>query len=183
MVQLRFTRRFSMAHRLLAERSSKCATPHGHNEFISITLDAKPDTHTDWGHSNHAVSFEQLKGPWHRFIDDSLDHAFQLGDEDPLIGYFQTHEPDILPRLLVIKGDPTTEAVAVALFYKLNAILRAFTPQFECLRLELEETPTNTVIIRPKDVTEHDFHFGDWCHRPDMSLNDLLPVHSWAALT
>jgi 6-pyruvoyltetrahydropterin/6-carboxytetrahydropterin synthase len=39
---LRFTRRFSMAHRLIAAQSEKCATPHGHNELVTVDLVAKP---------------------------------------------------------------------------------------------------------------------------------------------
>jgi 6-pyruvoyltetrahydropterin/6-carboxytetrahydropterin synthase len=35
---LRFTRRFSMAHRLIAGQSDKCATPHGHNELVTVDL-------------------------------------------------------------------------------------------------------------------------------------------------
>jgi 6-pyruvoyltetrahydropterin/6-carboxytetrahydropterin synthase len=177
MVQIRFTRRFSMAHRLLAERTSKCAVPHGHNEFVSVVLapraGSKADAH--WGQSNYTASFESLKKPWHAFVDDALDHAFQLGADDPLIGYFKAHEPDLLPRLLIIPGDPTTEAVGLALLAKLNAFLGLHNPDFEVLRLELEETPTNTVIVTPADLAACPIDFGAWTHRADLSINDLLP--------
>ena len=39
MPAVRFTRRFSMAHRLIADAGSKCAVPHGHNEFVTVTLE------------------------------------------------------------------------------------------------------------------------------------------------
>lgn len=177
-MQIQFTRRFSMAHRLRADRSSKCATPHGHNEFVRVTLNAKsPDT-VKWGQSNYAQSFDALKRDWHRFVDEALDHAFQLGADDPLIGFFQAHEPDLLPRLLIIPGDPTTEAVALALYHKLNAILSAQVPDFECVRFEIEETPTNTVILTPEDLN-HGPRLAEWCHRADLSINDLLPPEDW----
>ncbi|MFN3808518.1 6-pyruvoyl trahydropterin synthase family protein [Asticcacaulis sp.] len=177
-MQIQFTRRFSMAHRLRADRSSKCATPHGHNEFVRVTLKAKsPDT-VKWGQSNYAQSFDALKRDWHRFVDDALDHAFQLGADDPLIGFFQAHEPDLLPRLLIIPGDPTTEGVALALYHKLNAILSANVPEFACVRFEIEETPTNTVILTPDDLS-HGPRLADWCHRADLSINDLLPPDVW----
>ena len=180
-VLIQFKRRFSMAHRLRFERTSKCATPHGHNEFVSVSLQAR-DRSIDWGGANYAASFSQMKEAWHRFVDDSLDHAFQLGGGDPMIGYFQQHEPDLLPRLLVIAGDPTTEAVAMALYMKLNAILGAHLPGFECVRFELEETPTNSVVLTQQDVAACPVRLGDWCHRADLSLNDLLPADAWPGL-
>jgi 6-pyruvoyltetrahydropterin/6-carboxytetrahydropterin synthase len=162
-----------MAHRLRFDRSSKCATPHGHNEFIKITL--KSDTLSPhWGKSNMAKSFESLKKSWHHFIDNSLDHAFQLGEDDPLIDHFKTYETDILPRLLIIKGDPTTEATAVALWQKLSVILDNTTPDFRIIRLELEETPTNCITLEA-DTLWQNIELGAWCHRFDLSINDLVP--------
>ncbi len=184
MALIQFKRRFSMAHRLRHERTSKCATPHGHNEFVSVTLALRNGSERaiGWGASNYAESFAKLKRHWHRFVDDSLDHAFQLGADDPLIGYFQTHEPDILPRLLILRGDPTTEAVATALYQKLNAIMAAHLPDFECVRFELEETPTNSVILTPAELALAPADLGAWCHRADMSLNDIVAAQSWPPL-
>ena len=39
MATLEFTRRYAMAHRLLATKSAKCAIPHGHNEFVTVRLE------------------------------------------------------------------------------------------------------------------------------------------------
>ena len=178
---IQFKRRFSMAHRLRFDRSSKCMTPHGHNEIVTISLQPKTAT-ADWGGANHAMSFADLKRHWHAFVDDALDHAFQLGHDDPMIGWFRDHEPELLPRLLVITGDPTTEGVAAALYMKLNAILLKCLPQFECVRFELEETPTNTIALTPADLAAVTVPLGAWCHRADMSLNDLLPADVWEPL-
>ena len=171
-----------MAHRLRFDRNSKCAVPHGHNEFVVVSLQSK-GRDIDWGNANYAASFSDLKGAWHRFVDDSLDHSFQLGHDDPMIAYFSDHEPDLLPRLLVIAGDPTTEAVATALYMKLNAILAAYLPDFECVRFELEETPTNSVVLTPADVAACPVRLGEWCHRADESINDLLPTDAWRTLS
>ncbi len=180
---IQFKRRFSMAHRLRFDRSSKCMTPHGHNEFVVASLQPKPEARgVNWGHANYAASFADLKRHWHTFVDDALDHAFQLGHDDPMIAYFQAHEPELLPRLLVIQGDPTTEAVATALYMKLNAILGKFLPAFECVRFEIEETPTNSIVLTPDDVAACPIRLGEWCHRADLSLNDLLPLDAWEVL-
>ncbi len=181
---IQFKRRFSMAHRLRFDRNSKCMTPHGHNEFVAVSLQPRPDAKgIDWGNANYAASFADLKRHWHGFVDDALDHAFQLGHGDPMIGYFRDHEPELLPRLLVIDGDPTTEAVATALYMKLNAILAAHLPAFECVRFELEETPTNSVVLMPEDIAGCPVRLGGWCHRADLSLNDLLPPEAWEVLS
>ncbi len=180
-----FKRRFSMAHRLRFDHNSKCLTPHGHNEFVAVSLQPKATSAraVDWGNANYAASFADLKRHWHGFVDDALDHAFQLGHDDPMLGYFRDHEPELLQRLLVIQGDPTTEAVATALFMKLNAVLAAHMPDFECARLELEETPTNTIVIMPADVAACPIRLGEWCHRADLSINDLVAVDQWGSLS
>ncbi len=181
---IQFKRRFSMAHRLRFDRSSKCMTPHGHNEFLAVSLQPRATAKgMDWGDANYAASFADLKRHWHAFVDDALDHAFQLGHDDPMIGYFQAHEPELLQRLLIIQGDPTTEAVAAALYLKLNAILARFRPDFECIRFEIEETPTNSIVLTPQDVAQCPIRLGEWCHRADLSLNDLLPADAWGMLS
>jgi 6-pyruvoyltetrahydropterin/6-carboxytetrahydropterin synthase len=178
---VQFKRRFSMAHRLRFDRNSKCMVPHGHNEVVTVALKPKAGARSvDWGRANYAASFADLKRHWHGFVDDSLDHAFQLGADDPMVGYFRDHEPELLPRLLVIAGDPTTEAVATALFMKLDALLHAHLPDFECARLDLEETPTNTVVVTHEDIVACPIRLGDWCHRADGSINDLLPPETWS---
>ncbi len=171
MPQLEFTRRFAMAHRLLADPASKCATPHGHNEVVTVTLAtaARPD----WGGSNMADSFERLKTRWHGWIDGAVDHALQLNRADPLLDFFREREPERLPRLMLFEGDPTTEAAAVGLRRKLAAFLAAEAPGWRCVRLRLEETPTNAVVLEGEADPAAGWAPGGWCDRADMSLNDV----------
>ena len=122
MFSLVFTRRYSMAHRLMADARSKCAVPHGHNELVTVKLQAIAARRLD-GVANMVEPFEIAKGCWNRWIDEEVDHALQLSDRDPLIGYFREHEPDRLARLLVTPGDPTTEMLAACFMAKLNAFL------------------------------------------------------------
>lgn len=175
MPQVRFTRRFSMAHRLLADPKSRCAVPHGHNEFVHVVL--ATDAEMDFGGANHVASFETLKGRWHGFIDKAVDHAFQLNGADPMLAWFQTHEPQRVSQLMVFEGDPTTEAFAVALRRKLDAILIAENSAFRCVELTLEETPTNAVIIGEHlSAGERAWAAGGWMDRADLSINDLAPI-------
>ncbi len=39
---------------------------------------------------------------------------------------------------------------------------------------------TNTVVVTPDDLAACPIRLGEWCHRADLSLNDLLPPEAWA---
>lgn len=172
MPQVRFTRRFSMAHRLLADPASRCAVPHGHNEFVHVTLATEAEM--DFGGSNYVASFESLKGRWHGFIDTAVDHAFQLNAVDPMLDWFVQHEPHRVDRLMVFEGDPTTEAFAIALRRKLDAFLLDDGSPFRCVELVLEETPTNAIIVGERmSAAELSWAAGGWMDRADLTINDL----------
>ena len=172
-----FTRRFSMAHRLLASGSDKCAVPHGHNELVVVTLQATDERRLD-GAGNMVEPFERAKARWHRWIDDAVDHALQLSDRDPLIGWFRGHEPERLSRLLVTPGDPTTELLAALFMAKIGAFLASDGDRLRCVEIKIEETPTNSVIFAgdPADILPRRFGAQDrtpWWQRSDMDINEL----------
>jgi 6-pyruvoyltetrahydropterin/6-carboxytetrahydropterin synthase len=177
MFSLVFTRRYSMAHRLMADARSKCAVPHGHNELVTVKLQAVAARRLD-GVANMVEPFEIAKAHWHRWIDEQVDHALQLSDQDPLIGYFRNHEPDRLARQLVTPGDPTTEMLAACFMAKLNAFLAKGGSDLRCVEVVVEETPTNTVTFAgdPADVLPERpaaANRADWWWRADSSINDL----------
>jgi len=174
-----------MAHRLLSDPQSRCAVPHGHNEYIRVELSPLPSLSFEdsaWGAANRTHNFDQLKSNWHTFIDKGMDHSLQLSIHDPLIGYFQAHEPERLKNIVTIKGDPTTEALAIALSQKLKSILLSQNLPYQIDRLSLEETPTNTIVLTPSHETDL-IDMGAWCHRADLSVNDLIPATSWASFS
>ncbi|MEZ6023569.1 MAG: 6-carboxytetrahydropterin synthase [Hyphomonadaceae bacterium] len=119
MAALEFTRRYAMAHRLLATPSPKCAIPHGHNEYVTVRL--APTAPFRFSETNSAAPFEAVKRRWHQWIDDHVDHALHLGEADPLIGYFRDHEPALMQQIMTFQGDPTTEALAACFWLKLSA--------------------------------------------------------------
>lgn len=93
-----------MGHRLIAGCSDRCAIPHGHNEYVSVTLGAglnNPQAAQLDGHANMLLPFAEAKGRWHRFIDERMDHAFQLGENDPLLAWFAENEPSRMDRIVV----------------------------------------------------------------------------------
>lgn len=177
MFSLVFTRRYSMAHRLITAGRSKCAVPHGHNELVTVRLQAVRQQRLD-GAANMVVPFEAAKARWHRWIDEQVDHALQLSDSDPLIGYFHDREPSRMERLLITPGDPTTEILAACFMAKLNAFLEDDDSGLRCVEVVVEETPTNTVTFTgdPVEVLPERqamFNRLHWWRRADASINDL----------
>jgi 6-pyruvoyltetrahydropterin/6-carboxytetrahydropterin synthase len=173
MPAIQFTRRYAMAHRLLHDGDGKCATPHGHNEFVTVEM--APKSPVSFGGENRAAPFADLKRRWHGWIDDAVDHAFQVNAADPLIDFFRAHEPARLGRLMVFPGDPTTEALAACFWLKLEAFLAADGLGFEVARVAVEETPTNTVILTRAvfDPGACGLPAAFWARRPDSSINDF----------
>ena len=81
---LRFSRRYSMAHRLLSGVAPNCRVPHGHDEVVTVDIVESSNAGLD-GKTNMLVEFEQVKGRWFKWIDKAVDHSFHLGDGDPLV--------------------------------------------------------------------------------------------------
>lgn len=173
MASLEFTRRYAMAHRLLATKSPKCAIPHGHNEFVTVRLD--PLTPFSFSDANSAAPFETVKRRWHQWIDAHVDHTLHLAENDPLIGYFREQEPARLSQVMTFQGDPTTEALAACFFLKLSAFVAAERLPFAVREVRIEETPTNTVVLSREnfDAAGSGLRPGAWPLRADMSINDF----------
>ncbi|MET0182860.1 MAG: 6-carboxytetrahydropterin synthase [Caulobacterales bacterium] len=173
MAAFEFTRRYAMAHRLLADPSSKCIVPHGHNEIVTIRL--APESPFRFGGANSLATFEDVKSRWHSWIDNEVDHALQLNSEDPLIAFFRQEEPDRLQRIMTFEGDPTTEALAAVFWLKLDAYLRADNLPFEIESVRVEETPTNAVILTRGvfDTAACGLPQNAWPRRADLSINDF----------
>jgi len=180
MFSLVFSRRFSMGHRLIVGSSEKCSIPHGHNEIVTVTLRAAVPAALDAG-ANMVEPFERAKAVWHRWIDEHVDHALQLGEGDPLLGWFKAHEPHQLRRILVTQGDPTSEMLACCMMAKLNAFLDDDGGRLVCAEIRLEETPTNTVSFAGDPLAFLPRQTHAWWRRADMSINDLAVGVAMAA--
>lgn len=151
--------------------------PHGHNEFVKVFLVSLDDDHLD-GATNMSNQFDTLKKTWHNWIDNAVDHTMQLSSRDPLLTYFKENEPENLSRLMITPGDPTTEVLAACFFSKINCFLKDEGLSMKCVRVEVEETPTNTVIFRGDpdkaiSMGHYDGPSEPWWVRADMSINDL----------
>jgi 6-pyruvoyltetrahydropterin/6-carboxytetrahydropterin synthase len=173
MAALEFTRRYAMAHRLLATHSPKCAIPHGHNEFATVRLD--PLSPFKFSETNSAAPFEEVKRRWHEWIDEHVDHTLHLAETDPLIAFFRENEPSRLKQIMTFQGDPTTEALAACFWLKLSAFIADEKLPFAVREVRIEETPTNTVVITREvfDPAVCGLRRHAWPSRADMSINDF----------
>ena len=119
--------------------------------------------------------FERAKATWHKWIDDHVDHALQLSDQDPLIDWFLKHEPQRLHRILVTPGDPTTEVLACCMMTKINAFLTADGGRLICSDIRIEETPTNVVTFEgnPQEFLPASARKRPWWERDDMTINEF----------
>ena len=173
MAALEFTRRYAMAHRLLATQSAKCAIPHGHNESVTVRLD--PLAPFRFSGANSDAPFERIKQRWHEWIDAHVDHTLHLGETDPLIGFFRAQEPARLTQIMTFQGDPTTEALAACFWLKLSAFIASDGLPFTVREVRIEETPTNTVIVTRAffDPATCGLRAQAWPWRADMSINDF----------
>ncbi len=173
MAGLEFTRRYAMAHRLLADPLSKCAVPHGHNEIVSVRLE--PHARFRFGGGNAEAPFEAVKGRWHQWIDGCVDHALQLNETDPLVDFFRQHEPRRLANIMTFHGDPTTEALAACFWLKLSSFLKAEALPFDVSQVRVEETPTNAVVLTHENFAAREcgLRASAWPLRADMSINEF----------
>jgi len=142
MPNLIFTRRFSMAHRLLSDKSIKCQNIHGHNIYIKWSVSTRLNFKFDFN-ENMANSFGELKKRVHEWIDYHVDHSTFLNVRDPLLGWTKENIPNA--KVLVFPGDPTTEMIAAAFYNKISCFMQDFS-NIELDSVEIEETPTNTVF-------------------------------------
>lgn len=166
-----------MSHRLFNLKNSRCFVPHGHNEYVKVTLASLTNERLD-GEVNMRAPFALLKERWHQWIDDHVDHSLHLSSRDQMLDYFKQREPENLPHIMVTPGDPTTEILAACFFSKINAFLQDQGLGLRCQKLEIIETPTNSVSFGgdADEVICTDHYNGPdrgWWTRPDMSINDL----------
>jgi 6-pyruvoyltetrahydropterin/6-carboxytetrahydropterin synthase len=175
-----FRRKFEAAHRLIhgVNANTLCSQPHGHTWEVLVGIEHKTRQTLD-GTANVLIPFAQAKGDWHRFVDGALDHACFLGSEDPLVTFLRQHNPD--GRLLITKGDPTTEALACLLLLKLKALLEKSAPELQAKWIHVQETQTNAIRITSDEAqrwlgSQHDPKTraaSYWWSRADMSTHDL----------
>ena len=60
-IVLKFSRRYSMGHRLISGAAKNCQIPHGHDEVVTVNIASKNNEGLD-PNTNMLVEFEDAKG-------------------------------------------------------------------------------------------------------------------------
>ena len=186
MMAMVFRRKWEAAHRLVegVNQNTLCSQPHGHTWQVEVEIVERSERTLD-GAANVVAPFQEVKGLWHEWIDNHVDHGFFFNARDPLLHFILEQNPR--GRHIVMPGDPTTEVIAATFFIKLSRFLASSQPLLQLRKLTIHETQTNSISIEgnaerflpevARDLTVRtmrDSNFsGVWWARADMSTHDL----------
>lgn len=178
-----FRRKWEAAHRLIegVNKNTLCSQPHGHTWNVEVEICERESQALDGG-ANVIAPFNEVKGMWHQWIDDHIDHGFFFNARDPMLGFILEHNPG--GRHIVLPGDPTTEVIAAVFFLKLSAFLAKTQPGLRLRKLTIHETQTNSISLdgTPEELLPPDLRASVrdcpqnfWWMRADFSSHDLSP--------
>ena len=103
---------FSYGHRLM-DYEGKCASLHGHNGRVEITLCAK-----SLDKRGMVVDFGDLKRTIELWVDKNLDHRMILREDDPLIPNLEK----VGEKVFKMKENPTAENLARLIFEEVESL-------------------------------------------------------------
>ncbi|HEX2934591.1 MAG TPA: 6-carboxytetrahydropterin synthase [Bacteroidales bacterium] len=129
--------RFEAAHRLLKNYSGKCTNNHGHSWMVKLHLEG-----TNLDEKDMLIDFQELKA-LKTWVDDKLDHATLLWEDDPMREYIQSSGQ----RMFLTKKNPTSEHIAEVI---LTEAIRLFeNSRIKVACVEVNETCTTGAKIYP----------------------------------
>jgi 6-pyruvoyltetrahydropterin/6-carboxytetrahydropterin synthase len=129
--------RFEAAHRLLKNYTGKCTNNHGHSWLVSLQLEG-----TNLDEKDMLVDFQELK-MLKSWVDDQLDHATLLWENDPMCDYIRESGQ----RIYVTKKNPTSEHIAEVILSKAIELFQNNRIKVSCI--EVNETCTTGAKIYP----------------------------------
>ena len=135
---------WDMGHRVLNHRSV-CKGLHGHRYKAEICVEGDLVEKKDASEEGMVIDFADIKKTAQKFIQEKLDHAFMVWDEDQeLLDFFNNstgHKPVIVPFT------PTAENVAAYVFQKLrDEFIDIFKTGLHLHSIKLWETPSSYAL-------------------------------------
>jgi 6-pyruvoyltetrahydropterin/6-carboxytetrahydropterin synthase len=128
---------FEAAHRLIRNYEGKCTNNHGHSWRVRLYIEAIVLDNRDM-----VIDFQETK-VLKQWIDETLDHATLLWEQDPMCKYIQ----DSGQRIFVTKSNPTSEYMAKIILEKAIELFNNNRIKVHCI--ELNETCTNGAKLYP----------------------------------
>ena len=129
--------RFEAAHRLLRNYTGKCTNNHGHSWLIRLHLEGNSLDDKDM-----LIDFQELKA-LKIWIDENLDHATLLWEQDPMRQYILESGQ----RLYLTKKNPTSEHIAEVIMNEAIRLFEIARIKVKCL--EVNETCTTGAKLFP----------------------------------
>jgi 6-pyruvoyltetrahydropterin/6-carboxytetrahydropterin synthase len=135
-----------MGHRL-TKHQGKCWSPHGHSYRAIFTVQSNVTNN-----NGMVIDFYEFKGI-KEWIDENLDHAMMLNNDDPLAVDLQQYGPlnNRNFKLFTIEEDPTAENIAKLLYSILETSIPTSDPPMEIkiMKVEVFETATCSAVYEP----------------------------------
>ena len=127
--------KFEAAHRLLKNYSGKCTNNHGHSWLVTLHLEG-----TDLDEKDMLVDFQDMKilKTW---IDENLDHASLLWENDPMCQYIRESGQ----RIYTTTKNPTSEHIAEVILKEAIRLFENSRIRVQCI--EVNETCTTGAKI------------------------------------
>ena len=135
---------WDMGHRVLNHRSV-CKGLHGHRYKAEICIEGELITESGSSEEGMVIDFVDIKKTAQKFIQEKLDHAFMVWNEDQeLLDFFNNskgHKPVIVPFT------PTAENVAAYIYQKLrHEFIDMFKTGLHLHSIKLWETPSSYAL-------------------------------------
>ena len=128
---------FEAAHRLMKNYTGKCNNNHGHSWLIKLHIEAEK-----LDEKAMVIDFQDMKA-LKAWIDDNLDHATILWEEDPMCDYIRQSGQ----RIFITKENPTSEKIGEVILAQAMKMFETSRIKVKCV--EVSETCTSAAIVYP----------------------------------
>jgi 6-pyruvoyltetrahydropterin/6-carboxytetrahydropterin synthase len=135
---------WDMGHRVLNHRSI-CKGLHGHRYKAEICIEGALNTDPGCSEEGMVIDFADIKKTAQKFIQEKLDHAFMVWNEDQeLIEFFNNSKGH---KAVIVPFTPTAENVAAYIFQKLrHEFIDIFKTGLHLHSIKLWETPSSYAL-------------------------------------
>jgi len=126
---------FEAAHRLIKNYTGKCTNNHGHSWIIRLHVES-----SELDEKEMVIDFNEMKSlkVW---IDENLDHATILWENDPMCDYIRKSGQ----RIFTTKGNPTSEIIGVIILDQAKKLFENSRIRIKCI--EVDETCTSAAQV------------------------------------
>jgi 6-pyruvoyltetrahydropterin/6-carboxytetrahydropterin synthase len=130
--------KFDAAHRIINNYSGKCSDFHGHSWAVIVYVEGYR-----LDERNMLMDFNELK-VLRKWINENLDHASILWEEDPMVQYFKEHSQ----KVFVTRLNPTSEHLAQIILEKAMSFFD--NPKIRVESVEVKESCTSSARVYPE---------------------------------